>query len=101
MDGAIFDKALYAAILQELSSINRWTLAYRPTIKFLRRALGRAPAMRSFRLLDVGFGYGDMLERIARWAERRGFEAELVGIDQNPMSAAIAQAATKHQLSIE
>src|SRR5690606_20890204 len=44
------------------------------------------------RLLDVGFGGGDMLRRIARWAARRGIEAELSGIDLNPSSKAAAEA---------
>jgi 2-polyprenyl-3-methyl-5-hydroxy-6-metoxy-1,4-benzoquinol methylase len=41
-------------------------------------------------LLDVGFGDGDMLRRIARWADRRGIAAELTGIDLNPRSVAAA-----------
>jgi SAM-dependent methyltransferase len=77
--------------------VNSWTLARRPTINFLDRMIGDA---RSFRLLDVGFGQGDMLRTIARWARRRGIRAELVGVDLNPKSAAVARAATPSHLSI-
>jgi 2-polyprenyl-3-methyl-5-hydroxy-6-metoxy-1,4-benzoquinol methylase len=42
------------------------------------------------RLLDVGFGDGDMLRQIERWARRRGISAELTGIDLNPRSVAAA-----------
>ena len=34
--------------------------------------------MNAFRLLDVGFGHGDMLRRIACWARSRGLAAELI-----------------------
>jgi len=47
-----------------------------------------------FRLLDVGFGDGDMLRRIARWANRRGLACELTGIDLNTRSVAAAEAMT-------
>jgi 2-polyprenyl-3-methyl-5-hydroxy-6-metoxy-1,4-benzoquinol methylase len=57
--------------------------------------------LRHFRLLDIGFGQGDMLRAIARWAERRGLSADLVGIDINPRSAAVAQAATPSGMSIQ
>jgi 2-polyprenyl-3-methyl-5-hydroxy-6-metoxy-1,4-benzoquinol methylase len=40
----------------------------------------------------VGFGDGDMLRAIARWAQRRGLSAELTGIDLNPLSKAAAEA---------
>jgi 2-polyprenyl-3-methyl-5-hydroxy-6-metoxy-1,4-benzoquinol methylase len=78
--------------------VNSWTFARRPTINFLARAIGET---RHFRLLDVGFGGGDMLRAIARWAMRRGLSAELVGVDLNPKSAAIAQAATPADLRID
>ncbi len=97
MDSPSLDPATYARILNDLGRVNSWTLARRPTINFLGRALGGAS---HFRLLDVGFGQGDMLRTIARWARRRGLSAELVGVDLNPKSAAIAQAVTPPELGI-
>jgi hypothetical protein len=55
---------------------------------------------KSFRLLDVGFGDGDMLRRIARWAARRGLAAELTGIDLNARSVAAAEAMTRADVPI-
>jgi 2-polyprenyl-3-methyl-5-hydroxy-6-metoxy-1,4-benzoquinol methylase len=77
-------------VLTDLARVNRTTMAYRPTLDFLRRVVGNRKA---FRLLDVGFGGGDMLRRIALWAKRCGIAAELTGIDLNPRSAAVAGAA--------
>lgn len=98
MDDPGLDPQVYARVLSDLARVNGWTLAARPTLAFLARAAAGAP---HFRLLDVGFGHGDMLRRIARWAKKRRIEAELVGVDLNPMSARIAEAATPSALDIE
>jgi len=98
MDAPELDAGTYAGILHDLERVNSWTLARRPTLGFVSRAIGD---LRHFRLLDVGFGQGDMLRAIARWAKRKGLSAELVGVDLNPRSAPIAQAATPSDLGIQ
>lgn len=80
----------YAAVVADLARVNRVTMAARPTLAFLDRiAPGEAP----LRILDVGFGDGDMLRRIAAWAQQRGRAVDLVGVDLNPRSEI---AATRH-----
>jgi SAM-dependent methyltransferase len=91
MDDPALDAGTYHAVLHDLARVNRTTFAYRPTLDFLSRAIGRR---KRFRLLDVGFGDGDMLRRIARWASRRSIAAELTGIDLNTRSVAAAEAVT-------
>lgn len=95
MDAADLDPAVFAAILRDLGRVNRMTLAARPTLAFLR---GQESAMRSLgrpvRLLDVGFGDGEMLRAIWRSMNRRGIACELTGIDLNPRSAPVAEAMT-------
>lgn len=98
MDAPDLDPRMYQAVLGDLAKVNAMTFAWRPTIDFLKRAIGDAT---HFRLLDVGFGDGDMLRRIARWAERRGITAELVGIDLNPGSAPAAAAHTPDDMPID
>ena len=97
MDDPALDPAVYDRVLGDLSRVNAWTLAARPTLSFLSRA---SRGMAAFRLLDVGFGHGDMLRRIARWAHRRGIAADLVGVDLNPRSEIAARAATPADLPI-
>lgn len=98
MDAADLDPAVYARILTDLAQVNRWTFAQRPTLAFVARAVaGRA----HFSLLDVGYGDGDLLRRIARWAQRKGIDARLTGIDLNPNSATVARAATDGRLAID
>jgi hypothetical protein len=72
MDADDLDAATYAAVVGDLAKVNVVTMAARPTLSFIDRALkGR----KAFKLLDVGFGDGDMLRTIARWAAKRGVEA--------------------------
>lgn len=95
MDAADLSDAAYARVLAHLGRINRLTLAHRPTLAFVRRLLDvRRPADPPLRVLDVGFGHGDMLRAIAGLAARMGRAVALTGVDLNPRSAAIAAAAT-------
>lgn len=97
MDGEDLDAATYAEVVGDLAKVNLITMAARPTLDFLDRG---SKGMTSFRLLDVGFGDGDMLRRIARWAKNRGIAAELVGVDLNPRSELAARAHTPDALAI-
>ncbi len=52
-------------------------------------------------ILDVGFGQGDMLRAIWRWAKRNRLNVQLQGIDLNPLSELAARAATPTEMSID
>lgn len=95
MDGADVDYQTFHDCLVDLAKVNRLTLAYRPTLDFLARlaAAGLWPVDRPLHILDVGSGYGDMLRRIATWANRRGLAVTLTGLDLNPFAARAAQLA--------
>ena len=97
MDDPALPAAAYDAVLADLGRVNAWTLAARPTLRFVARA---SHGRERFSLLDVGFGDGGMLRRIAAWAKRAGKSAELVGIDLNPKSEAVARAATPADMKI-
>lgn len=81
----------FRACLHDLAQVNRMTRAYKPTMSFLDRVVARGTVAGPLRVLDVGFGGGDMLRHVARWAERRGIEVELAGIDLNPHAARAAR----------
>lgn len=98
MDAEDLDPATYARVLKDLAQVNTVTLARRPTLAFLNRVVARSSS--PLRILDVGFGDGDMLRRIARWAKARGQAVDLVGIDLNPRSAVTARAHTSASLPI-
>mgnify|MGYP003582521160 FL=1 len=98
MDAPDLDPAIYERVLHDLARVNRWTFTAWPSIAFLNRAIGSA---KHFRLLDVGFGDGDILRAIARWARKRGIEAELIGVDLNEKSLQAARRATPPHLIID
>lgn len=98
MDADDLPADVYAAVVADLAKVNVVTMAARPTLAFLARHT--TPGGR-YRLLDVGYGDGDMLRRIARWAARRDVAFDLVGIDLNPRSAAAARAHTPGDLAID
>lgn len=84
----------FAAVLADLAVVNTVTLARLPTVAFMRRVARRAPKGTRLRVLDVGYGEGDMLRRLHRWGARVGMPLALAGIDLNPWSAPAARAAT-------
>lgn len=91
MDADDLPADTYVAVMRDLARVNTVTLAARPTLRFLDRvARGRS----ALRILDVGFGDGDMLRRIERWAARRSTAVELTGVDLNPRSQQAARAHT-------
>jgi 2-polyprenyl-3-methyl-5-hydroxy-6-metoxy-1,4-benzoquinol methylase len=97
MDDPSLDEGVYAHVMRDLGKVNTFTMARLPTLDFLGRALGEC---KQFRLLDVGYGGGDMLRAIATWAAKRGINAELVGVDLNPRSETAAKAATPTTIPI-
>ena len=120
MDADDLDADTYAAVVHDLAKVNTLTMARRPTLAFLQavfvarlrviaaeiekaqgavRTISFAPV--PLRILDVGFGDGDMLRRIARWGRGRKVALDLVGIDLNPRSALAAAEATPTELNID
>ena len=97
MDAPDLDQADLARCLDDLAVVNSVTLARAPTIGFLRRA---ARGRDGLSVLDVGYGQGDMLRRIARWGKRRGVALRLEGVDLSPASAVAARAATPAWMDI-
>ena len=98
MDAPDLDPAVYAKVLHDLARVNRWTFTAHPVLAFMKRAARGLP---QFRLIDVGFGDGDILRAIARWAKKEGIKAELVGVDLNANSVAAAREATPPDLAID
>ena len=97
MDAPGLDQDDLARCLDDLAVVNTVTLARAPTLAFMRRA---ARGRTALSVLDVGYGQGDMLRRIARWGRRHGVALRLEGVDLSPASAVAAEAATPDWMGI-
>lgn len=75
--------------LRELETINHLTLAYRPTLSWLKPWLQSGEKLT---IVDAASGGGDMLHRIVRASPHA--PVELVGVDVNPWAAESAQLST-------
>lgn len=89
----------FRTCLKHLNVVNHLTLAYRPTLHWLGRAVRRAGGG-ELSIVDIGSGHGDMLRLIHRWAAGRGVKVTLTGVDLNPWSARAAAEATPPGMSI-
>jgi 2-polyprenyl-3-methyl-5-hydroxy-6-metoxy-1,4-benzoquinol methylase len=79
----------FHACLQELETINHVTLAYRPTLRWLRPRLRTAGTAT---VLDAGSGGGDMLRQIEkRLSSAERDRVDLIGVDLNPWSKKSAE----------
>lgn len=88
--------------LRDLAQVNRLTLAYRPTLAWMERAVAaHGKHERPLHVVDVGCGAGDTLRQIERWAKRRGVKLRLTGIDLNPDAVRAAREFSPPGCSVE
>ena len=91
----------YRRCLRDLAAVNTVTLTRRPILRWLERVVSQVDPGEAVALIDVGYGYGDLLRAIRLWSRRRAFVLDLVGLDLNPMSEPIARAATRSDMAID
>ncbi|MEW9854263.1 methyltransferase domain-containing protein [Novosphingobium sp. M1R2S20] len=101
MDGDDVTLEAFSSCMADLAQVNSVTMARRPTLAFIKRALDRMPSGACPVIMDVGFGAGDMLRSVARMLRRRKRQVRLIGVDLNWRSEAIARAAPDPELGIE
>lgn len=87
--------------LRELEIVNVCTLAYRPTLHWLKKALSGDKSRQPVSILDIGSGGGGMLQKIWKWARRSGRKTNLTGVDLNPWSKKSAERVTPPDAPIQ
>ena len=81
----------YEGCLAELQQVNRWLGDARALRTTLLRTI-RASQLKTFSVIDVGAGSGELLRTISEWTTHNDREAQLTGVELNERSArAIAE----------
>src|SRR5882672_8375822 len=82
-----------ARILRALEMVNVWLGGVRATLGHLNRFSRFWSPGQTIRMIDWGTGGADVPRAIVRWARKRGFRVEIMGIDNNPAVIAYAKTA--------
>ena len=92
MDTGNYTYVQFKACLSDIRRINRWTYAYQPTLTAVEALYRQRPSgLSPLTVVDVGFGAGDMLARLAQLARRKHLHLRLLGIDINPWAVQVAR----------
>lgn len=83
MDDFDMEGALLRDTLDKLGAINKWLGGNSITIHGVEQFLKHKPKTKTYHIVDLGCGHGDMLRRIAKWGRKQGFKLELTGVDAN------------------
>jgi 2-polyprenyl-3-methyl-5-hydroxy-6-metoxy-1,4-benzoquinol methylase len=78
--------------LKELDWVNSLLGGNNISIKGVSRLLRNYPKNKTYYIVDIGCGSGDILCQLAKWAKKTNYQLKLTGIDINPTIAAYAQA---------
>src|ERR1700686_1524827 len=95
MDTEFIDPEEMAQILRTLETINLWLGGVRATLWHLNRFSRFWQPDQAIRMIDWGTGGADVPRAIVRWARKRRFRVEIVGIDNNPAVIAYAKTASR------
>ena len=70
--------------LNKLGKINKWLGGNRVTLDGIRQLLKNQPKDKTYTIIDLGCGHGDMLRLIANYGRKNNYKFKLIGIDANP-----------------
>jgi len=79
----------FQSALRDLAFLNRIGRSYPPVTRFLDRVV-RETGATHLTILDVGAGGGDTIERMHRWAAKRGVTIAVTGLDRSPWAGQYA-----------
>ena len=97
VDGPVQDLGELADSLAKMSQANRWLGGQRALETHLEPLLSRAPRAK---VLDVGTGNATTPARLRAWAEKRGCRWSVIGLDPNPQTISVANAASPKGLPL-
>ncbi|MDG1730410.1 MAG: methyltransferase domain-containing protein [Algibacter sp.] len=69
--------------LDKLGNINKWLGGNRVTLDGIKKLLKNQPKDKTYTILDLGCGHGDILRLIADFGRKNNYKFKLIGIDAN------------------
>jgi 2-polyprenyl-3-methyl-5-hydroxy-6-metoxy-1,4-benzoquinol methylase len=69
--------------LDKLGNINKWLGGNRITLDGIKQLLKNQSKEKTFTILDLGCGHGDILRLIADFGRKNNYKFKLIGIDAN------------------
>lgn len=69
--------------LDKLGSINKWLGGNTITLNGIKQLLKNQPKTKTYTIVDLGCGHGDILRLVADYGRKHNFSFNLIGIDAN------------------
>ena len=87
---------------EQLEFINKYTYYYTPILNAVKAAWKKhkKKSKEPIRILDIGFGNGDVLRKISDWSKKNKIPVILTGVDINPWSEKSARIMTPKKTNI-
>lgn len=89
MDAPDVAHSLFKGVLKELAVINTLLGGYAPTIAGIKKVAGNQ--IQNLTIVDIGCGGADTLLVLAKYAQRKGYQWNFIGIDLHPAAVEYAQ----------
>jgi 2-polyprenyl-3-methyl-5-hydroxy-6-metoxy-1,4-benzoquinol methylase len=83
MDDFTMKGELLRDTLDKLGSINKWLGGNSITINGIQKLLKNQSKERTYTIIDLGCGHGDILRLVADFGRKKGYKFQLLGIDAN------------------
>jgi 2-polyprenyl-3-methyl-5-hydroxy-6-metoxy-1,4-benzoquinol methylase len=83
MDDFSLKGELLRDTLDKLGSINKWLGGNRITLDGIEELLKNKPKDKTYTIIDLGCGHGDILRLVANFGRQKGYNFKLIGIDAN------------------
>lgn len=91
MDSPDFGLQETADAFRFLILVNRWFGGIQPLLSFFRRESRGWDRRRTYRILDVGCGAGDVAVALVRWSRRNGYHLQVDAIDKHALTVDLAR----------
>lgn len=83
MDDFSMKGELLRDTLDKLGKINKWLGGNRVTLNGVAQLLAGKPKDRTYTIIDLGCGHGDILRLVADYGKKHGYKFQLIGVDAN------------------